>query len=1095
MLKKILLLLILVTSLSFAQKKDKSIDKSEENKKWDVNNPPGKYKENEFTTETTTWTNLDVSPDGKEIVFDVLGDIYIAPIEGGEPKLLREGLAWEVQPRFSPNGKYISFTSDIGGGDNIWYMEKDGKNPKQITKEEFRLLNNAVWTPDGNFIIARKHFTATRSAGAGEMWMYHITGGSGIGLTKRKNDQQDVNEPSVSPDGRYLYYCEDVYPGGSFQYNKDPNSQIYVIKKYDKETGKTENVISGGGGAFRPQISRDGKKLAFIRRVRTKTVLMIHDLASGEQKVIYDKLTKDQQEAWAIFGVYSNFNWTPDDKNIIIWSEGKIQNIDVATGNATPINMKIKVKKRIFDALTIEQEVSPKEFNSKAIRQAVTSPDGTKLVFNAVGYLWYKELPNGKPQRLTTNTDFEFEPSFSSDGNSVIYVTWNDENMGQIQRYNFTSKRVMLVMGEKAIYRMPSFSPDGTKIVYYKEAGNSNQGYTHTKQPGIYFADLGNYEAKFVTNEGEYPTFNAKGDRIFYQTGGYLFGALEKGFHSVNLSGNDKRTHFTSKYTNRFVPSPDNKWIAFNELHKAYVAVFPESGNSIDLSASTTAVPVAPLTKDAGINLHWTKNSKTICWTLGEQYFANDLTSRFKFLEGSKSELPPLDTVGIPINLVLKTDVPEGIIALTNARIITMDKSSKVIENGTIIVENNRIKEIGTNLTIPTNSKVIDCNGKTIMPGIIDVHAHLGTFRYGLSPQKHWQYHANLAYGVTTTHDPSSNTEMVFSQSEMIKTGNMVGPRVYSTGVILYGADGDFKATVNSLDDALSHLRRTKAFGAFSVKSYNQPRREQRQQVIEAARQLGMIVVPEGGSHFFHNMSMIADGHTGIEHNIPVAPLYDDVLGFWGKSKTANTPTLIVSYGGVSGEYYWYQKTNVWEKERLLNFTPRDIIDSRSRHRTMIPDEEYENGHILISKSLKKLTDAGVKVNLGAHGQIQGIGAHWELWMLKQGGMTEMEALRSATMNGAEYIGMGKELGSLEKGKLADLVIMEKNPLENIQNSESITHTMINGRLFEANSMNEIGNYDKKRTKFFWETFGTNSYFDGSDLENINSTPKCSCGH
>lgn len=1095
MLKKIILLLILVTSISFAQKKDKSSDKSSDSKKWDVNNPPGKYKDHEFITETTTWTNLDVSPDGKEIVFDVLGDIYIAPIDGGEPKLLREGLAWEVQPRFSPDGKYILFTSDVGGGDNIWYMERDGKNPIQITKEDFRLLNNATWTPDGNFIIARKHFTATRSAGAGEMWMYHKTGGSGIGLTKRKNDQQDVNEPSVSPDGRYVYYAEDVYPGGSFQYNKDPNSQIYVIKRYDKETGKNETVISGSGGAFRPQISRDGKNLAFVRRVRTKTVLMIHNLETGEQKAIYDKLTKDQQEAWAIFGVYSNFNWTPDDKHIIIWANGKIQKIEVATGNATPIEMKIKVKKRIYDALTIEQEVSPKEFNAKAIRQAVTSPDGTKLVFNAVGYLWYKELPNGKPQRLTTNTDFEFEPSFSPDGNSVIFVTWNDENMGQIQRYNFVSKRVMMVMGEKAIYRTPSFSPDGNKIVYYKEAGNSNQGYTHTKKPGIYYIDVANYQPQFVTNEGEYPTFNAKGDRIFYQTGGYLFGALDKGFHSVNLAGADKRTHFTSKYTNRFVPSPDNKWIAFNELHKAYVAVFPESGNSIDLSASTTAVPVAPLTKDAGINLHWTKNSKTICWTLGEQYFANDLTSRFMFLEGSKSELPPLDSVGIPINLVLKTDVPEGIIALTNARIITMDKSNKVIENGTIIVENNRIKEVGTNLIIPANAKTIDCNGKTIMPGLIDVHAHLGTFRYGLSPQKHWQYHANLAYGVTTTHDPSSNTEMVFSQSEMIKTGNMVGPRVYSTGVILYGADGDFKATVNSLDDALSHLRRTQAFGAFSVKSYNQPRREQRQQVIEAARQLGMLVVPEGGSHFFHNMSMIADGHTGIEHNIPVAPLYDDVLGFWGKSKTANTPTLIVSYGGVSGEYYWYQKTNVWEKERLLNFTPKDIIDSRSRHRTMIPDEEYENGHILISKSLKKLTDAGVKVNLGAHGQIQGIGAHWELWMLKQGGMTEMEALRSATINGAEYIGMGKELGSLEKGKLADLVIMEKNPLENIYNSESITHTMINGRLFDANTMNEVGNYDKKRTKFFWETFGTNSYFDGSDLENINTTPKCHCGH
>ena len=334
------------------------------------------------------------------------------------------------------------------------------------------------------------------------------------------------------------------------------------------------------------------------------------------------------------------------------------------------------------------------------------------------------------------------------------------------------------------------------------------------------------------------------------------------------------------------------------------------------------------------------------------------------------------------------------------------------------------------------------------MPGLVDVHAHQGTFRYGLSPQKHWPYWASLAYGITTTHDPSSNSEMIFGNSEMIRAGEMIGPRVYSTGTILYGADGDFKAVVNSIDDARSHLRRTKAFGAFSVKSYNQPRREQRQQVMQAARELNMHVVPEGGSHFYHNMSMVLDGHHGVEHNIPVAPLYNDVLSVWKETITHNTPTLIVSYGSVSGEYYWYQKTNVWEKDRLLRFTPRSIIDSRARHRTMIPDEEYENGHILVSKSLKKLTDQGVKINLGSHGQIQGIGAHWELWMLAQGDMTNEECLRAATMNGAEYIGMGDQIGSIEKGKIADLIILDKNPLENIRNTEFIKYTMINGRLF-----------------------------------------------
>jgi imidazolonepropionase-like amidohydrolase len=367
----------------------------------------------------------------------------------------------------------------------------------------------------------------------------------------------------------------------------------------------------------------------------------------------------------------------------------------------------------------------------------------------------------------------------------------------------------------------------------------------------------------------------------------------------------------------------------------------------------------------------------------------------------------------------------------------------QVIENGTIVIDANKIVAVGPtgSVTIPADAKVMDLKGKTIMPGLIDVHAHLGQFRFGLSPQKHWQYYTNLAYGVTTTHDPSSNTEMVFSQSEMVKAGNMVAPRIFSTGVILYGAEGDFKAVVNNLEDARSAIRRTKAYGAFSVKSYNQPRRDQRQQIIKAAEELKIEVVPEGGSTFYHNLSMILDGHTGIEHNLPIATLHKDVTQLWAASKTGYTPTLIVNYGGLNGEYFWYQNTNVWEDKKLLKYTPRGIIDSRSRHRTMVPLAEYDNGHILVSKSCKKLTDAGVKVNLGAHGQIQGIGVHWELWMLAQGGMTNMEALRAATLNGANYLGMDSQIGSLEVGKIADLIILDKNPLENIQNSNSVSYT------------------------------------------------------
>jgi imidazolonepropionase-like amidohydrolase/Tol biopolymer transport system component len=1069
---------------------------AQEEDKWDVNDPQGDwvFEELKFTTDEGTWMNLDVSPDGKTIVFDMIGDIYSMPVTGGKATALRTGLAYELQPRFSADGKKICFTSDAGGGDNIWVMNTDGSDAEQITEESFRLVNNAVWTADGNYLIARKHFTSGRSLGAGEMWMYHITGGSGSQLTERKNDQQDVNEPCLSADGKYLYFSEDMYPGGNFQYNKDPNKQIYVIKRYEFATGEITQITGGPGGAARPQISPDGKTLAFVKRVRTKTVLFTHNLETGEERPVFDGLNKDQQEAWAVFGVYTNFNWLPDNEHLIIWSGGKINKVNTNSSLVTDIPFSVDVDMKIAKALEFENEVSPDEFNVKVIRHAVTSPDEKSMVFSAVGYLWRKSLPKGKPVRLTKATDFEFEPAFSPDGKEIVFVTWNDQNMGTICKVPAKGGAPVKISTSKGIYRSPAYSADGTKIVYRRENGNGDQGYAFTKTPGIYVMKADGRESAFVCEDGEYPSFNASGDRIYYQTGGTYFGNLTKSLESVNLNGEDERTLLTSKYANRLVPSPDDQWVAFSLLHKVYLAPIPATGQTIDIDNSTSAVPVSQLSRDAGINLHWSADSKKVHWTLGEEYFTNKVEERFTYLPNSPDSVAPMDSVGVRVNLNLPTDLPKGIIAFKGARIITMN-GDQVIENGTILVEGNRITAIGesTEVEIPSGALTYDVEGKTIMPGIVDVHAHIGAFRSGLSTQKHWQFYANLAYGVTTAHDPSAHTETVFALSELVKSGEVVGPRLFSTGFILYGADGDFKASINSLDDARSAIRRTKAFGALSVKSYNQPRREQRQQVIQAAREESIFVVPEGGSTFFHNMTMVVDGHTGVEHNIPVAPVYKDILTMWGSSNTGYTPTLIVNYGGLNSEFYWYQNSKVWEDEKLLKYYPRSIIDSRSRHRMMIPQEEYDNGHILVSQSCKKLSDAGVKVNLGAHGQLQGLGAHWELWSLSQGGMTNMEALRAATLNGADYIGMSKDIGSLEVDKLADLIVLEGNPLEDISNTNTVTYTMVNGRLYDTATMNEIGNEPKARTNFYWENNNYNRAFPWHQKSNGFMTQGCGC--
>jgi Tol biopolymer transport system component/imidazolonepropionase-like amidohydrolase len=1022
-MKRIILLslgALLAPLLLLAQKSEK---------KWEVATPHGPHRTTTFTVSEGTWMNLDVSPDGKEIAFDLLGDIYLMPISGGKAKRIAEGLPYEIQPRFSPDGKHILFTSDRGGGDNAWIMKRDGSDARQITHEKFRLVNNAVFTPDGQYLIARKHFTSTRSLGAGELWMYHLSGTDGIQLTERRTDQKDAaNDISISPDGRYVYFSEDMSSGRIFEYNKDPNGQIYMIRRYDRETGKTSSVTGGAGGACRPQVSPDGKLLAFVKRVRYQSVLYLHDLATGEEWPVYDKLSRDQQETWAIHGVYPGFSWTPDGKQLVFWAEGKIHKLDWRSLESEVIPFEAEVKQTIVDAVNFKQEVAPETFRARMIRHATTSPDGRWLAFNAAGHLYVRRLPKGKPQRLTADEHFEYEPAFSPNGESLVYTTWDDEKLGHVYIASLEElpnevTRIRRITPQPGFYHHPQFSPDGSKVVYRKGSGNIVLGQTHSKQTGLYLCDLSEGTTELIHDVGEAPFFSADGKKVYFLL---RMGGLKKFFKEIDLKTREVQSLFTSKYANQFVPSPDGKWLAFTELFQAYIIPFPQTGQELQLSAQTKAVPIQKVSKDAGTSLHWSGDSKQLHWVLGEEYFSRKISESFDFVPGATEEPAPIDSVGLKIGLEMKTDIPEGKVLIENARIISM-KGDEVIEKGYLLIEKNKISAMGSgDAPEAADAYRIDGRGKTVIPGLIDVHAHLGASWNGISPQQQWSYFANLAYGVTTTHDPSISTEMVFSQSEMVEAGVMTGPRIFSTGTILYGAEGDFKAVINSIEDARSHLRRLKAVGAFSVKSYNQPRREQRQQVIQAARELEMMVVPEGGSTFLHNMTMVLDGHTGVEHSIPVNPFYKDVKELWNSSNTAYTPTLIVGYGGIWGENYWYDKTKVWEKERLLTFTPRAVVDARSRRRTKAPDEEY--GHFLNAEGCKKLYDGGTKVQLGAHGQLQGLGAHWELWMLGQGGMSPLEALRCGTQYGADYIGMGHALGSLEVGKLADLVILDANP-------------------------------------------------------------------
>lgn len=1037
--------------------------------KWDVNNPPGDSKSISIDTRSGTWMSLDVSPDGTTIAFDLLGDIYILPMSGGEARSINSGLSWSMQPRFSPDGSEIAFISDAGGGDNIWIMKPDGSDAQQLTREDFRLLNNPYWSPDGRFIAARKHFTTERSLGTGEIWLYHRDGGSGVAVVEKPNEQhqKELGEPAFSQDGRYIYYSLDSTPGPIFEYAQDSNGQVFEIRRYDLQTGTTQSAVKGAGGAVRPTPSPNGRYIAFVRRIRGDSALFIKDLVSGAEKPVYTHLDSDMQEVWGVQGLYPNMDWTPDSKSIVFWSGGKIRRVAIESGEVSDIEFHVADTRTVYRAPRPPVEVAPASFATRMVRNAEVSPDGSVVVFESAGRLYIQALPDGKPRLLTSdvNDHFEYAPSWSRDGRNIVFVTWNDQTLGQIHRVKASGGRSARLSKVPGHYHAPRYSPDGKFIVFEISSGGMLTSPDWSMETGVFRMPAAGDEAEQVTRDGSNPHFGSRSDRL------YVTRHDEEGegaaLVSIDLAGEAPRTHAEGPYVSQMEVSPDDQYLAFRENYHVYALPLPPGGKPLALSTEVKSVPAIRATGDGGNFPHWSNGGKTLNWTLGATAFSADVDELFAETGDGRSAYTPPDQ-GVSMALRLDADIPDGKVALTGARLVTMaGDDGGVIENGVIVIERNRILAVGdANTPIPADASKVDVSGQTIIPGIIDAHAH-GSAGVGFVPQQNWMSYATLAFGVTTVHDPSNDATEIFAAAEMQRTGQILAPRIFSTGDIIYGAKSNYFAEINSLDEAREHIRRLKAQGANSVKNYNQPRREQRQQVTTAAREEGMLVVTEGASLFHMDLSMVADGNSTIEHNLPQSMLYDDVLQFWGQTNVAYTPTLVVTYGGLSAETYWYQESDVWEHEILSHFVPPHILQPRSIRRITAPFDNFY--HVKSAATARMLSDQGVMVSIGAHGQREGLAAHWEIWSFAQGGMTPVQALQAATIVPAEALGYAADLGSLEPGKLADLVVIDANILEDIYQTDKVSFVMLNGRLYEAGTLNEIVTGDRKTKPFYWQ--------------------------
>jgi imidazolonepropionase-like amidohydrolase/Tol biopolymer transport system component len=1037
---------------------------------WDVNAPPGaRVRQVPINVSEGTWMNVDVSPDGRTIAFDLLGDIYTMGISGGRPTRISSGLAFDMQPRFSPDGRMIAFTSDRGGGDNIWVMNSDGSGARAITRETFRLLNAPTWSPDGQYIAARKHFTTQRSLGTGEIWLYHVSGvGEGVPLVERPNPQfqKELGEPAYSHDGTAIYFSRNVTPGNTFEYAQDSNQQVFAIERFDIATGERSQVAGGPGGAVRPTPSPDGRWLAFVHRTGGRARLFVKDLRSGEERQVYADLDQDLQETWAVHGVYPNMAWTPDSEAILFWAGGKIRRVNRDGAGAAEIPFQVSDTRAVIDPPRPLVEVAPPTVTTRMPRFAAVSPDRRHVVFETLGRLYIADSTQGDAPRLLTAPDGDFQlfPTWSRDGGRIAFVSWNDARLGEIRTVAADGSNPRTITQNPGHYRRPRFSPDGTTIVYEVSGGGGMTSNRWSEQTGIFRVPSAGGPATRIVADGGNPQFGTASDRVFVEVNEQQ----KRKLISVDLNGGNRRDHAQGEMVTGFELSPDGRALAFTENYNLFVTPFFGANRVLELSARGSQMPLTRVSTGGANYPGWAGNR--LSWSLGPTLYGANAPDLLRNAPSGTAYSPP--TAGISLSMTVPADTPTGWTALVGARIVTMaNAEGGIVDDGIILIEGNRIRAVGPRgaVTVPAGARVVDVAGKTIIPGLVDGHAHGIQGEDDLIPQQNWSAMAHLAMGVTTVHDPSSTASEIFVASEMQRTGLILAPRTYSSGEIVYGARSPGRyALIDNYEDALGHVRRLEREGAHSIKNYNQPRRNQRQQVVAAARAENILVVPEGGSLFQMDITLIQDGNSTLEHNIPQQRFYEDVISLFSQTQVGYNPTLVVTYGGLAGDPYWSQATPVWQHPLLTRHTPPAQLAARVRS-TTAPADQFVDQYS--AREAHRLAQRGVLVAIGGHGQQPGMAEHWELWSHVRGGATPIEALRHGTADAARIYGFS-DIGTLEPGKLADLVILNDDPTRDIRNSDHIDRVMLNGRLYDAATLNETVTGNRRRLPYYWEADG-----------------------
>jgi len=966
-------------------------------------------KEKTITISEGTNVFVTVSPDHKTIIADLQGLLYSVPIGGGIAKQITTAYQEASHPDWSAKGDLIAIQSYAGGTFHIWTMHSDGSGLKQITSGHGDDREPRI-SPDGTSLA----FASDRAfKGNYDIWTANISTGELKQITFAEADEFG---PTWSPDGTKIAFVSGTGINGK------------TIESIDVATGRQATLVSSiaEGRVEAPSYSPDGKSLAYVQFHGVGMFMNTAQLLVAGTVTYAGKAT-DTFPFPATWLSGSELLYTGD---------GHILRTNILTGSEAPIPFSAAIKSiRPQYAHKVYDFDSTASHQVKGIYAPALSPNGRQVAFIALNQLYLMAIGSA-PVALTHDTFYKQGPTWSPDGRTLAYVSDRDgiENIYLHDLSSSNTNTDKQVSPSKSAQIMPAWSPDSKLIAFQDQTGATlivdvATGAIKPLAPLTFFPGR--------------PAFSANGKTVAIATIKPYTKRFREGTSSILT------VNVATGKTEFFSPAPFESITTRTEDGPIYSPNGKEMAFVMDDLLYTMPVDTDGHPNGAAIQL----NDET---TDAPTYNAD--SSKVLYLNEGKLKLIDRSTKAIstvPVELTFADAKPEQKLLIHVAR-FWKGSGPEEQKDVDILITDNRVTSVTPHSATPPAgvTRTIEAGNSTVIPGLWENHAHTdsdNSIYYGDRFGRLW-----LVYGITEVRAIADNAYRALSHREAYDAGAAVGPRLFTTGEAVDGERVYYPMMIPTTSEAQLHreFNRLKALDFDFVKLYVRLPYAWAEQGIQFAHsQMGV----ETASHYL--LPAVSLGEDGMSHLSATARTgwaysrsltgvsYSDVRtllaqsGMWTISTTFSQAQYADDPGLATDPRRAISPP--WENARLnLALATAQKTDTTSAF-AHLKDEEatvsavLDAGGIILAGTDSPLDLPATSLHLNLRAQVKYGRAPWQ-------------ALETATILPAKAYGLTKDLGTLEPGHLADLIIVSGDPLKNIDDAANVQCVMKNGQLLSV---------------------------------------------